>query len=461
MWFLNIFCHFVNGMELDLFKGNTFANGDIQCTMENGNNIIWQNENFKNKENILVVSTTGYERLKKILSDTEDILMKYKSSTTYDFYIINEVYKGEKSVDVKYKNYFFTPDSGDSNEVAKIIDCVKNWNVKFDYNIQTDEFAVDLLSFINTELKLPGMQLDDCYKFRDKVKMKQVLSENIRKPKMYTLNDITNDNVTYPVILKPRCFAGSRGVKIIDKKEKLLQNLKGLYFDYTRVSEFNYGEEDIEVEEYIQAPICHIDGIVFNNEIKFCICSQYINTCFEYTTGKILGSKKGSEVQQKKALDFATEVNNSLKLPNGVFHLEAFWKDENFIFLEIGIRPGGAEIVPSIELATGLNLATEHIKCQIGITPDTPCDKYKYFGWVNFPCKLNSDKELHIKSICLENKNLETLKIKNIPTLKERVDVYFTNYAKNLGSFVFASNDENQMNSDMQFIMENYKVIFE
>ena len=124
------------------------------------------------------------------------------------------------------------------------------------------------------------------------------------------------------------------------------------------------------------------------------------------------------------------------------------------------MRPGGAEIVPTIELATGLNLSTEHIKCQIGLEPNIACDKYKYFGWINFPCKLNSDKELFIKSIDFKNNNLETLKIKNIPKLGERVDVYFTNYAKNIGSFVFASNNEEQMDKDMKYIVENYRVHF-
>lgn len=86
---------------------------------------------------------------------------------------------------------------------------------------------------------------------------------------------------------------------------------------------------------------------------------------------------------------------------------------------------------------------------------------YKYFGWLNFPCKLNKDKELHIKSIEFGNKHLDTLKIKNIPNIGERGDVYFTNDSKNIGSFVFASDDEKQMENNMKYFIENYKITFE
>ena len=416
----------------------------------------------KTTKKILVVSTSGYGCLDKILNKISDI---YKNERLV-FYIINEIYQGNKPENVKYENYLFTPDSGNSEECDKVLQSVGKWNRDsggFDYSIQTDEFAVDLLGFINTKLNLKGLKLDDCYRFRDKVKMKQLLSNDIKKPKLYSLDDIISDKVQYPVILKPRCFAGSRGVKILNSKDELLKeiNKNNLCCDYSRVSGFDFGEEDVEVEEYIDAPICHIDGIIFNKEIKFCIASEYINTCLGYTNGKILGSIKGSEQQQIKALELITKVNKCLELPNGVFHMEAFWKENDYIFLEIASRPGGSEIVPSIELSTGLDLSLEHIKCQIGIEPGKGKDIYKHFGWLNFPCKLNSDKELHIKDIKLPDSNLPSLKIKNIPKLDERVDVNFTLYSKNLGSFVFASNDQGQMKNDMEYIKNNYKFTFE
>ena len=408
---------------------------------------------------VLVVSTIDYNRLENVL---DRLIVYFKNENIkLEFYIVQEIYQGEKPTNVKYENYIFTSDSGDPQELNRIVTEVSKWGTSFDYNIQTDEFAIDILGYINSKLNLKGLKIEDTLKFRDKVIMKQNLNKDIQKPKLYSFENINNDNVIYPVILKPRCFAGSRGVEIVKNKEDLLKKLEKLKIDYSRASDFDLGEEDVEVEEYINAPICHIDGIVFNNEIRFCICSQYINTCFEYTNGKILGSKKGTEIQQLKALEFANKVNNSLRLPNGVFHLEAFWENDAFTFLEIGMRPGGAEIVPAIELATEINLSNEHVKCQIGLEPTMAKEKYKYFGWLNFPCKLNNDKELHIKSIEFGNKYLETLKIKNIPNIGERGDVYFTNYSKNIGSFVFASNDEKQMENDMKYIIENYKITFE
>ena len=156
-------------------------------------------ENFIKK--VLVVSTINYHRLENVL---DRLIDNFKNENIkLKLYIVQEIYQGERPTNVKYENYIFTSDSRDPNELNRIITEVNKWGTFFDYNIQTDEFAIDILSYINSNLKLKGLKIKDTLKFRDKVIMKQNLNKDIQKPKLYSLEEINNDNVIYPVILKP------------------------------------------------------------------------------------------------------------------------------------------------------------------------------------------------------------------------------------------------------------------
>ena len=56
-----------------------------------------------------------------------------------EFYIVQEIYQGEKLTNVKYENYIFTSDSGDPQELNRIVTEISKWGTSFDYNIQTDK----------------------------------------------------------------------------------------------------------------------------------------------------------------------------------------------------------------------------------------------------------------------------------------------------------------------------------
>jgi hypothetical protein len=244
-------------------------------------------------------------------------------------------------------------------------------------------------------------------------------------------------------------------VQKFSSKEDLLLYLSDKKFDYTRKS--NYNINDVEVEEYIDAPICHIDGLVFKGDIVLCVASEYIGTCFDYSKGKTLGSIIGNEEQQKKALDFANEINKNLKLPNGAFHLEAFWHKNDFIFLEIAIRFGGGEIVPNFEKAYGINLIHEHIKCQLGIKPPEIKNLYKYFGFLIFPRPVDLKVDSYVKNINFEFKP-KSMYLSKIPKIGEKANVSFVQYSNTLGSFAFVSNNRDELINDIKKFLKEYKV---
>jgi len=404
---------------------------------------------------VLVVSTYRYESLTSILDDFESSLKKELPNEKFEYYIINVIYHGEKPKDLKYKYYIHSSDCNNLEELERIAKEVKKWNITFDYSFQISEYAVEILGYINSKLNFKGISFDDAQKFRDKVKMKISLGDYIKKPILYNFDDIKNDYVNYPVIVKPRSFASSWGVKKFSNKIDLLEYLKIKNFDYTKLCKFDL--DDVEVEEYIDAPICHIDGLVFNGSIIFSVASEYIGTCFDYANGKPLCSIKCSDERQKKASEFADKVKEKLKLPNGAFHLEAFWHNNEFIFLEIAIRFGGAEVVPTIEKAYGINLVNEHIKCQLGIKQFNIVNNFKYFGWIAFPRPVDLKNDLYVKNIKFDYKP-KSLFLQKVPLVGEKINAGFVEYSKTLGSFAFVSNNRDELMGEIKRFLKEYKI---
>ena len=335
-------------------------------SMNDNKNLMNNNKliDSKNKK-ALIVSTLNKNTLQNIiLKLVNEVLEKY--NINIEFIVVN---KNNSKNQIENDNYIYFSDF--HNEKDIVINKLKKFN-NFDFTVQTDEEAVDILGIINTKLNLKGLKIEDSRRFRDKTIMKKLLSNDIKKPNVYDFENINNIN-NFPVVLKPIDSAGSSGVKILKSKDelnseiKILKNINSL---------LNY-----EIEEFISAPIYHIDGFVFNKNIIFCSASEYIGDCYRYLLGDPLGSVRCVEELQLKALLFSQNIHKCLHFPDGVFHIEAFFKDNDFIFLEVGIRPGGAEVIPAIEEVTGINLSVEHVLLQLGIENRPILNKYKYYGW--------------------------------------------------------------------------------
>ena len=405
------------------------------------------NKNVEKNKKALIVSTLKYSTLNDIIlkSVKETLLRK---NINIDFVIV------DKTNDEIFNNneYYKIIKFNDFNkEKDDIIDKLKEFD-SFDFTVQTDENAVDILGYINSKLNFKGIKLSDSMKFRNKVIMKHLLNEFIKKPKLYNFEDIENIN-NFPIVLKPKDSAGSDGVSFLNSKSELL-NI---------ISELKNKDilENYEIEEYISAPICHIDGLICKNFIVYCSASEYIGDCYNYLLGQPLGSVRCQEKQQERALILSKKVHKSLNFPDGVFHMEAFWKDDDFIFLEVGIRPGGAEVIPAIEEATGINLSIEHVLLQLGIENRRILNLYNYYGWLNFPSTHIKKDILKIKNIIFPNElKMPSLRRKYCPNINDEIDKTSVVYAQKLGAFVFASDNRDEILKDIEYCKKEYKVEF-
>ncbi len=183
--------------------------------------------------------------------------------------------------------------------------------------------------------------------FKDKVAMKSRLeATGIRVPRFCPLTDHSStsiddiaahieDRLTYPIILKPVDEGASRGVVKVRDHHALMEALKDIRLD------------TYEAEEFVEGPILHIDGIIRGDSLWFISTSEYIGTCLDFAR---IGAPFGSVIldpgpRRGNAEAHTLKCLATLGLRQGPFHLELIEASpEEFVFLEVGMRPGGAEV---------------------------------------------------------------------------------------------------------------------
>ena len=139
--YINTICYsamLVNCMELD--KNKDFSNNNIDCYIKK--NMIGENNTFnnlkeKNIKNVLVVSTKSSETIENVILKAKETLFGFNKNIEYKFYIVHEIYQVEKPSNINLENYIFTSNSGDIEELNRIVIEVSKWGTSFNYNIQT------------------------------------------------------------------------------------------------------------------------------------------------------------------------------------------------------------------------------------------------------------------------------------------------------------------------------------
>jgi hypothetical protein len=221
-----------------------------------------------------------------------------------------------------------------------------------------------------------GQTLAEARKFIDKGIMKRMIAEaGIETPRFRELAD-GPEGLRFPLILKPKREAGSRGVEKVSSPAELAAKSAGLR------------PRDYLLEEFCPDGIYHLDGFVYQGEIVFQMSNQYIGTCLGHAHGRPMGSVQVTDPARIASFRvFAGRVIKTLNLENGTFHLECFLRGDAPVFLEIGARAGGGDIREVIALAHGFNIVKAWIDVQLGLSPELPrnMDAARAGGWLVFP----------------------------------------------------------------------------
>ncbi|WP_124727752.1 ATP-grasp domain-containing protein [Staphylospora marina] len=255
--------------------------------------------------------------------------------------------------------------------------------------VATAERDVLRAAYLREYLGLPGQSLESALSFRNKVKMKDILrNAGVRVPDFSPLESVVDlyrfvRNRGYPVVVKPEEGMGSRDTEILRNDGETARWLA------------NGLPKGMEVEEFIDGEMYHIDGLVLDGEPVHIWPSKYLNDCLSFHEGMALGSyllEPGNPLTNRLR-NFVTAVLRILPTPQHTsFHAEVFHTpNDELVLCEIACRTGGSRISEEFRQAFGLDLTKLAVQAQCGIRPHLPDrlritnEPVSQFGFIGIP----------------------------------------------------------------------------
>lgn len=277
-----------------------------------------------------------------------------------------------------------------SNEVAQAMHALA---VRFQPRrvVSVNEYDLIRAAVLRERLQITGQHVASALAYRDKLHMRQAAATgDIRIPRFSSADSITDvvefaDLAGFPLVLKPRRGAGSEGIVTIRNQNSLRSSAWPL----------SPGHESgrFLVEEFVDAPLFHVDGIACQGRVVHCWPSRYSQGNLETVTGALplVSTLLDAEDDRREPLqDFARSVIATLPLSavGFAFHLEA-WANgaRSYTLCEVTSRIGGGPIPVAYGEAFGMNLMKDAFRAQAGLQLSLrrqPKSPLAYTGWIWF-----------------------------------------------------------------------------
>lgn len=191
--------------------------------------------------------------------------------------------------------------------------------------VTNDEYCLEDCAQLRSQLGLARRQSSEVSGYLDKVKMKRSLGRaGIEVPKWSDMSVVPSPDgaptlpggLGYPVVVKPRQEANSRGVRVIRDVAEWLE--------WVRDRE---GQRGWEVEEYIDAPMYFMDGVVDDGAYTPALLGAYLGPLLPRPGISVLGAVEvpRTEPLWNAAADLGAQVAGALGMDGRfVTHLEFF-----------------------------------------------------------------------------------------------------------------------------------------
>jgi hypothetical protein len=177
------------------------------------------------------------------------------------------------------------------------------------------------------------------------------------------------------VVIKPAQGSGSAAIRIVSSGEELatLDNDPGC--DLT----------DSQAEQFIDAPMLHVDAVVRRGRLHTVLTSRYLSSTLSHTTGNSLVSVTVDDRElRRRTEDFTRRVIDVFAVRDSVLHLELFLlEDGRLVFNEVACRAGGAGVIPAVRAITGVSLYESMVRLALDQDPATGYPRYgPAGGWL-------------------------------------------------------------------------------
>src|SRR5437016_8720289 len=243
---------------------------------------------------------------------------------------------------------------------------------KPDRIVALEEFDVVIAALAREHLCMPGMSSSRAKTFRDKLAMSiKARDAGITVPDFIAAintDEISEylNRVSSPWVMKPRSDVSAIGIKKLETAEEV----------WRLVEEMNQREILRERASYyllarfIPGEVFHVDSLIDKRLVVFAGVNKYGRPPLQVAHGGgayISQTIAHDSAEKKKLLEINRRLLKAMRMQTGATHAE-FIKSEtgdDFYFLEIAARVGGAYIADVLEAASGINLWREWAKLEV------------------------------------------------------------------------------------------------
>jgi hypothetical protein len=214
------------------------------------------------------------------------------------------------------------------------------------------EPGIMLAADLRQHFGVPGLNIEEANRFRDKEAMKIALdAAGIRTPKHIASDTVAGcrdaaEAIGFPVILKPIAGAGSADTYRVNSADELRTVLPLLRHVKT-----------VSVEEFVDGEEFTFDTITVNGKIAYYNVAWYrprplIARSNEWISPQVIALRNVDQADLADGVKMGFDVIKALNFDTGFTHMEWYRKaDGEVVFGEIGARPPGAHQVDQMKFA--------------------------------------------------------------------------------------------------------------
>ncbi|MCX4593660.1 ATP-grasp domain-containing protein [Streptomyces sp. NBC_01549] len=275
------------------------------------------------------------------------------------------------------------PNDGDVEQILAGLARAEIAIDEFDFVCTIGEWPIVAAALLAEHGKAVGMKLSAAIALRDKFVQKRLVREaglpvaGAQMPDL--LSDLDGEQLTYPIVIKPLTGAGSQDTHVVSDAAELA-SLVETYQQPPRGPWL--------VEEFMEGEELHLDGVVRAGVVRALSVSRYFQNVIDIKSGGLVGSvlldPNENPDLYSKAQSLLTGVLDALGHEDGIFHAEAFEKDGELTFSEVGGRLGGGVVQDIVLRRFGVDLSDEWARAALGLPPGEPAEPSKeQCGWVH------------------------------------------------------------------------------
>lgn len=251
--------------------------------------------------------------------------------------------------------------------------------------VATTELSVPITAYVANKLGLLGNAVEVAEVITDKYRNRECIKNltDLLSPKYVeaaSIEDITKSGIPYPMILKPVCLGGKRGITVVNNEDELTAA-----FEYA-TSFFRSGvKPQIIAEQFLEGGMeCSVESISVKGHHTIVQITQKDSSgaphCVE------LGHHQPAPLSEdvwNKVVRSVSSGLTAIGLENGPCHTEVKIIEGKVYLIEFNARPGGGHIWwPMVELSTGFDIMAAVIQAATGeLEPiDVKSFKHRYSG---------------------------------------------------------------------------------